>query len=147
MFILFLYMIENIIIARFFERKNMKLASAAHVVFFVFFGFYLLFPPFSNFSAYKELFIKEEVYALLSEIINGPSQVSYFTFSISSFVSLIMLIMLIVSATLVGIKLAELFIEIHSYIREEDNINENFNCIYKYVQPLKIFKLYCSWRN
>ena len=83
----------------------------------------------------------------MSEIINGPSQVSYFTFSISSFVSLIMLIMLIVSATLVGIKLAELFIEIHSFIREEDNINENFNCIYKYVQPLKIFKLYCSWRN
>lgn len=147
MFILFLYMIENIIIARFFERKNMKLASAAHVVFFVFLGFYLLFPPFSNFSEFKEIFIKEDIYTIISEVINEPNDISYFTFSISSFVSLIMLIMLIVSTTLVGIKLAELFIEIHSYIREEDNINENFNCIYKYVQPLKIFKLYCSWRN
>ncbi|MFA5220638.1 MAG: hypothetical protein WC424_06140 [Bacilli bacterium] len=125
----------------------MKLASAAHVVFFVFFGFYLLFPPFSNFSAYKELFIKEEVYALLSEIINGPSQVSYFTFSISSFVSLIMLIMLIVSATLVGVciinKYFKFFIIKNSDIKEE----ETYYCSYKRAHINKIYKLYCSWRN
>ncbi|MFA5749542.1 MAG: hypothetical protein WC927_05560, partial [Bacilli bacterium] len=65
-------MIENIIIARFFERKNMKVASAAHVVFFIFLSMYLFFPPYSNFSEFKEIFIKEDIYTIISEVINEP---------------------------------------------------------------------------
>jgi len=147
MFFLILFLIENIIISRFLNKKNMKVASIAHLVFFIFLSMYLFFPPYSNFSEFKEIFIKEDIYTIISEVINEPNDISYFTISISSLVSLTMLLMLIISAALVGVciinKYFKFFIIKNSDIKEE----ETYYCSYKRAHINKIYKLYCSWRN
>jgi len=50
MLIFLLYGIENIIIIRYYEKKNMRVASFAHIIFSIVFGLYILFIPMFDLS-------------------------------------------------------------------------------------------------
>lgn len=146
MLILFFYIIENIIIARYLEFKKLKLASAAHAVLFIIFSLYLFFPPFSSYSAIKEIFMGKDLYTLISEVINQTKNLSYFTFNISTFISIIMLIMFIISIALIGIIIIEKCIELIGFKNQEYNRLEKYFFTRENVHSNKIFKLNCCYR-
>lgn len=144
---LILFLIENIIISRFLNKRNMRVASLSHVILFMFLSMYLLFPPYSSFLEIKEFFISEDIYTYISEVINDSTNISYFTLSISSIVSLVMLVMLIISAAIVGMFIFEKFFILFIARNEEIKKDNKYYCSNKTIQTNKIFKLYCCWRN
>ena len=95
----------------------------------------------------KEFFITKDINTLISEVINNPTNMSYFTFSISAFISIIMLIMLIINATLVRVVIDEKYIKLFRFINQDIKKDVNYYCTYISVHTNKIFKINCCYRN
>lgn len=117
------------------------------ISFFIIFGVFLFFEPFGVYTWYKHFYLEEDIYHFISEIITEPIIVSFFSFSISSFISLIMLIMLIISTALVGVLIIETYINLFASEDKELKEKEKYYCIYKYMHIDKIYILNCRWRN
>ncbi|MFA6375754.1 MAG: hypothetical protein WCY04_05950 [Bacilli bacterium] len=139
---------ENIIIIRYFEKKNMRVALVAHIIFSIVFSLYMLFLPMFDLSMLLIVSTSGTPVKTLFQIIINSKELSLNNLNTIVLVPLILFYLMIIASTVVLLELKipfESYYENKIYLINKNNINK----IYKlqYLSFRKLFLINCRLKN
>ena len=139
---------ENIIIIRYFEKKNMRVALVAHIIFSIVFSLYMLFLPMFDLSMLLIVSTSGTPVKTLFQIIINSKELSLNNLNTIVLVPLILFYLMIIASTVV---LLEKKIPVESYYENKIYLinKNNINKIYKrqYLSFRKLFLINCRLKN
>lgn len=139
---------ENIIIIRYFEKKNMRVALVTHIIFSIVFSLYMLFLPMFDLSMLLIVSTSGTPVKTLFQIIINSKELSLNNLNTIVTIPLILFYLMIIASTVV---LLELKIPFESYYENKIYliIKNNINKIYKrqYLSFRKLFLINCRLKN
>jgi hypothetical protein len=139
---------ENIIIIRYFEKKNMRVALVAHIIFSIVFSLYMLFLPMFDLSMLLIVSTSGTPVKTLFQIIINSKELSLNNLNTIVLVPLILFYLMIIASTVVLLEKKipfESYYENKIYLINKNNINK----IYKlqYLSFRKLFLINCRLKN
>ena len=139
---------ENIIIIRYFEKKNMRVALVAHIIFSIVFSLYMLFLPMFDLSMLLIVSTSGTPVKTLFQIIINSKELSLNNLNTIVLVPLILFYLMIIASTVVLLELKipfESYYENKIYLINKNNISK----IYKrqYLSFRKLFLINCRLKN
>ena len=139
---------ENIIIIRYFEKKNMRVALVAHIIFSIVFSLYMLFLPMFDLSMLLIVSTSGTPVKTLFQIIINSKELSLNNLNTIVLVPLILFYLMIIASTVVLLELKihfENYYENKIYLINKNNISK----IYKrqYLSFIKLFLINCRLKN
>lgn len=139
---------ENIIIIRYFEKKNMRVALVTHIIFSIVFSLYMLFLPMFDLSMLLIVSTSGTPVKTLFQIIINSKELSLNNLNTIVLVPLILFYLMIIASTVVLLELKipfESYYENKIYLINKNNINK----IYKrqYLSFRKLFLINCRLKN
>lgn len=147
MILFVIYIISGVITSNYLARKKMKFAEMAHAIFFVVFGFFLLFIPFDDVKQVAEIIIGKTSYEVLSKVIYDPYETALVSVSILTTLVATTIALIIIAIGIFAVEYLSLFYmsSPNNKIRgEEKTYRKSFLSI---KISNKLFLLNCRLRN
>ncbi|MDD2259178.1 MAG: hypothetical protein WC278_05975 [Bacilli bacterium] len=147
MLLFLIYIIAGGIISDYLARRKMKFAEMAHAIFFVVFGFFLLFIPFADIRVVAELIIGKESYDILSQVIYEPLESAWISFSILTLLTATTAAITIIAISILAVEniymlnLPNKNIEIETEQKSYDKLS-----VSTYIKN-RLFLINCRFRN
>lgn len=101
MLLFVIYILSGVITSNYLARKKLKYAEMSHAIFFVVFGFFLLFIPLYDIKNIAELIIGKASYEILSQVIYAPFESAWISFSILTLLSATTAAIIIIAISIV----------------------------------------------
>ena len=147
MLLFLIYIIAGGIISDYLARRKMKFAEIAHAIFFVVFGFFLLFMPLDDIRRVAEIIIGKSSYEILAQVIYAPLQSAWVSFSVLTLLSATTIALIIIAISIVAVENIFL-LKIPSnnvHVQEEEKIYNDFSPSVSIAN--KLFLINCRLRN
>lgn len=147
MLLFLIYIIAGGIISDYLARRKMKFAEIAHAIFFVVFGFFLLFMPLDDIRRVAEIIIGKSSYEILAQVIYAPLQSAWVSFSVLTLLSATTIALIIIAISIVAVENIFL-LKIPSnnvHVQEEEKIYNDFSP--SVIIANKLFLINCRLRN
>lgn len=147
MLLFVIYILSGVITSNYLARKKMKFAEMAHAIFFVVFGFFLLFMPFDDVKQVAEIIIGKTSYEVLSKVIYDPYETALVSVSILTTLVATTIALIIIAIGIFAVEFLNLFYmsTLNNKIKgEEKTYRKSFLSI---KISNKLFLLNCRLRN
>ena len=129
MLLFVIYILSGVITSNYLARRKMKFAEIAHAIFFVVFGFFLLFMPLDDIRRVAEIIIGKSSYEILAQVIYAPLQSAWVSFSVLTLLSATTIALIIIAISIVAVENIFL-LKIPSnnvHVQEEEKIYNDFS--------------------
>ena len=147
MLLFVIYILSGVITSNYLARRKMKFAEIAHAIFFVVFGFFLLFMPLDDIRRVAEIIIGKSSYEILAQVIYTPLQSAWVSFSVLTLLSATTIALIIIAISIVAVENIFL-LKIPSnnvHVQEEEKIYNDFSP--SVIIANKLFLINCRLRN
>ena len=147
MLLFVIYILSGVITSNYLARRKMKFAEIAHAIFFVVFGFFLLFMPLDDIRRVAEIIIGKSSYEILAQVIYAPLQSAWVSFSVLTLLSATTIALIIIAISIVAVENIFL-LKIPSnnvHVQEEEKIYNDFSP--SVITANKLFLINCRLRN
>jgi len=147
MLLFVIYILSGVITSNYLARRKMKFAEIAHAIFFVVFGFFLLFMPLDDIRRVAEIIIGKSSYEILAQVIYAPLQSAWVSFSVLTLLSATTIALIIIAISIVAVENIFL-LKIPSnnvHVQEEEKIYNDFSP--SVIIANKLFLINCRLRN
>ena len=147
MLLFVIYILSGVITSNYLARRKMKFAEIAHAIFFVVFGFFLLFMPLDDIRRVAEIIIGKSSYEILAQVIYAPLQSAWVSFSVLTLLSATTIALIIIAISIVAVENIFL-LKIPSnnvHVQEEEKIYNDFSPYV--IIANKLFLINCRLRN
>lgn len=147
MLLFVIYILSGVITSNYLSRRKMKFAEMAHAIFFVVFGFFLLFMPLDDIRRVAEILIGKSSYEILSQVIYAPLQSALISFSVLTLLSATTIALIIIAISIVAVEnIFLLKIPANNVnVQEEEKAYNDFSP--SVVITNKLFLINCRLRN
>lgn len=147
MLLFVIYILSGVITSNYLAKRKMKFAEMAHAIFFVVFGFFLLFMPFQDVKQVAELIIGKTSYEILSNVIYAPFETAWISVSILTTLTATTIALIIIALSIFAVEYIHI-LEVkcsNVEIQEKETINRK---LYPSINITnKIFLINCRFRN
>lgn len=147
MLLFVIYILSGVITSNYLARRKMKFAEIAHAIFFVVFGFFLLFMPLDDIRRVAEIIIGKSSYEILAQVIYAPLQSAWVSFNVLTLLSATTIALIIIAISIVAVENIFL-LKIPSnnvHVQEEEKIYNDFSP--SVIIANKLFLINCRLRN